>query len=75
MRYADLARSRPIAQAVIDEQGLDEGPESLLRRIPTEASTDQMVLSITAQDDDPEMARELALAFGTELRQRVRDDI
>jgi len=71
--YADQATSRPIVEAVIAKLGLDVSPASLLGRISATASGDTLVLSIVAQDDDPEAARDIALAFGDEMRQRVRD--
>ena len=73
VRYADQALSRSVAEAVIEELGLTESPESLTDRISTSTSEETLELTIDARGGTPEAARLLALALGDEMRQRVRD--
>jgi non-specific protein-tyrosine kinase len=75
VRYADQAVSRSVAEAVIDELGLAESTESLLKRISTATTEDTLELAISARDDEPEAARVLALSFGNEMVQRVRSTL
>ena len=73
VRYADQTLSRSVAEAVIEELGLTESPESLTDRISTSTDEQTLELTIDARDGTPEAARLLALALGDEMRQRVRD--
>ncbi len=75
VRYADQARSRPAALAVIDTLGLTEGAQSLRDRIETSVSEDTFEVIIRARDKDAAAARVLALAVGNEVRLRVKDTI
>ena len=75
VRYADQARSRSVAEAVIDKLGLSEGPESLLRRVSTSTTEDTLEMVIEARDADPDGARLLALTFGNEIEQRVKSEL
>lgn len=71
--YAEMAKSRAVTDAVIAQLGLDESRGSLLGRISTTASKDDLLLSIEVRDEDPEAARVLAVALGDETIRRVRD--
>ena len=73
VRYADQALSRSVAEAVIEELGLTESPESLMKRVSTSTSEETLELTIDARDGTPEAASLLALALGDEMRDRVKD--
>jgi flagella basal body P-ring formation protein FlgA len=74
LRYAAMAQSREVAEAVIAQLGLDATPERLLERISVETSDETLVLSLRVSADDQEGARLVATALGNEVRQRVEAD-
>ena len=71
-RYAQLARSRPVAARVIEKLGLDERPESLLERISATSRADALTVRIEVRDDDATTARDVALALGNAMIERVK---
>lgn len=58
--YADIIDSPLLAQAVIDELGLDETPEELSARLAANAPIDTVLLNVSATDPSPEQARRIA---------------
>lgn len=74
-RYTELARSRPVVDAVIEDLGLDESNESLRSRNSVTASREDLVLTIEVRDEDPEAARVLVLALGDEMIRRVNREL
>jgi succinoglycan biosynthesis transport protein ExoP len=65
--YAAVARTRPNAEAVIEQLGLDDTPDELLKRVVAEAPADSTLVTITAQDPNPERAAAIANAFAGQL--------
>jgi len=65
--YAAVVKTRPNAAAVIEELALDETPDDLLKRVVAEAPADSTLVTITAQDSDPERAAAIANAFADQL--------
>lgn len=54
--------SVPVAERVVDNLGLDVSPTSLLSKVDSELTSEQ-VLVVEAVDDDPELAATLAQGF------------
>ncbi|EMY33587.1 lipopolysaccharide biosynthesis protein [Arthrobacter crystallopoietes BAB-32] len=71
--YASVATSRPVAQAVSDELGLNLAPDELIERIEVETPLDTPELQITASAGDPAEARNLADAWVTALAAQVEE--
>lgn len=61
--YLDVAKSRTVAQAAIDELSLDLGPEQLVTRVTVQNPLDTAVIKVTATAGTPEGARDLAEAW------------
>ena len=55
--YQTLATSRPVVEKVIDDLKLDTDYKSLSGRISTENPTNTRILSLTVEDEDPDMAK------------------
>ncbi|MGD8486488.1 MAG: SAF domain-containing protein [Chloroflexota bacterium] len=75
VRYAELAMSRPIAAAIVDDLDLGASPASVQERIRAEADEASLEVVIRARDEDPSDAQRLAISAGTRLRQWVRDEL
>ena len=58
--YNILITSRTVLQDVVDELNLDMTYKELKERITVENPSDTRILSITATDKDPEMAKKIA---------------
>ena len=58
--YNILITSRTVLQDVVDELNLDLTYKELIERITVENPSDTRILSITAIDKDPEMAKKIA---------------
>lgn len=69
--FAVLAKSRPVVESVIDELNLDYTYEELVPQITTENPSGTRILKITASNEDPEMAKKIANAFGEATAERV----
>ena len=69
--YASVATTRPVAQAVIDELGLDESPQELVERVQIATPLDTAELRITASSGNPADARNLADAWVAALADQV----
>lgn len=65
--YARVATLRPTLQAVIDGLGLDDSADDLASRVVAEAQADSTLVTISAQDSDPETAAAIANAISDEL--------
>jgi non-specific protein-tyrosine kinase len=65
--YARVATTRPVLEAVIDELGLDISADDLADAVTAEAQTDSTLVTITAQDAEPETAAAIANAVSDEL--------
>ena len=60
--YAELARTRPVLQAVIDDLGLATVPDRLDDYIDVKADDETQILTISAFDGDPVQASAIANA-------------
>ncbi len=68
--YAELARQRPVLEAVIDRLGLPRTPEQLVQQIETRIYSGAQLLEIRVVDTDPEVAALIANALADELVRR-----
>lgn len=57
--YQVIVTSRPVINDVISQLGLDEDYEDFLKRLEIENPADTRILSISAEDPDPEMAKKI----------------
>ncbi len=69
--YQNMAKSRPVAQAVINELGLSLAPDELMQTVEVEAPLDTSELHITASAGDPAEAQNVANAWVTALANQV----
>lgn len=60
--YAQLIKSRTVAENVIKNLGLDISPESLLSKISVDTKTNTRIISISVLDENPEDAMKIANA-------------
>ena len=67
--YAAVATKRPILQQVIDELGLGVTVDDLSKRVRADASLESTLLTITAQDTDPDHAAAIANGLADQLIQ------
>jgi len=58
--YAQVIKSRTVAEQVIERLGLDMSTGALTGRITVETETDTRIVTIIARDPDPVMAQKLA---------------
>ena len=58
--YAAIATKRPALEAVINELHLPQTPGELARHVFADAATDSTLLTITADDSDPDRAAAIA---------------
>lgn len=70
--YVDIAKSRATAQQAIDDLGLDAEPSALVGQISVEQPLDTVLIRITARDDTPEGAQQLADAWVSALAVQVQ---
>lgn len=65
--YAELATSRPVLQAVVEELGLTISPDDLALNIDVTANDETQFLSLTVVDADPNQAMVIANAIAKRL--------
>lgn len=65
--YATVATTRPILAAVIRELDLDDTPVNMAKRVRADAPIDSTLLTISAQDSDPERAAAIANTLAEQL--------
>lgn len=65
--YVDLATGDDVAGRVVDDLNLDVTAESLSGRITANVVPSSVILSITAQDADPELAQQIAASAAEQL--------
>lgn len=58
--YGELATTRPVLQAVIDDLGLNMRPDELGRRISIKTNQETQILSVVVQHADPQLAAAIA---------------
>ncbi len=68
--YAELAKQRPVLEAVIDRLGLPRTPEQLVQQIETRIYSGAQLLEIRVVDTNPEVAALIANALADELVRR-----
>ena len=70
--YAELIKSRTVAEAVCDEMHLNLTPEELSSKISVSTPSDARVISIAVIDPSPEMARDLANEVRNKAAQHIQ---
>lgn len=60
--YAELIKSRTVTEGVIAHLGLETTHEKLLKKVTVDTPDDTRVISITVEDSDPYVARDIANA-------------
>jgi capsular exopolysaccharide synthesis family protein len=70
--YADLIKSRELAQSIIDRQHLDLEPQELAAKAEATAVADTVNLVLTVRDADPHEAQRLTQAYAEGLSDLVR---
>lgn len=58
--YAELIKSRTVAQEVIERLDLNMSPEALMNRVTVETKTDTRIVTIVVENEKPELAQMLA---------------
>ena len=58
--YAELIKSRTVAQEVIKRLDLNMSPDTLMSQVSVQTKSDTRIVTIIVQNEDPELARELA---------------
>ena len=71
--FAEIARTRSVVNAVIDEVGLDESYEGLLSRLSTTNPSGTHLLKLTATDPDPQRAADIANAYAQVMASQIAD--
>ena len=65
--YAAVATKRPALESVIERLGLEQTPDQLAKRVWAETPAESALLSLTAQDPDPDQAAAIANALADQL--------
>lgn len=58
--YAELIKSRTVAQEVINRLNLNMSPEALMGRVTVQTKSDTRIVTIVVQNENPELAQRLA---------------
>ena len=58
--YAELLKSRTVAQEVIKRLDLDMSPDTLMSQVSVQTKSDTRIVTIIVLNEDPELAQELA---------------
>ena len=58
--YAELIKSRTVAQEVIKRLDLDMSPDTLMSQVSVQTKSDTRIVTIIVLNEDPELAQELA---------------
>ncbi len=69
--YQELVTSRPVLEEVKAELGLDRDNDSFKKSITVSVPTDTRIVSITAEDTDPYMARAIADSVRTSAAEHI----
>lgn len=70
--YADLGQSRVVAEAVIQELGLETAAESLVGRVQVSVPSDTVTIQVSAKADNPQLASDIANAWITAMASEIR---
>lgn len=71
--YKIIVTSRPVVSEVIEKLNLDISYEKMVKKITISNPTDTRILSITAQDPDPVMAKDIADAVAKTSSEYIGD--
>ena len=71
--YAELIKSRTVAEEVIEELQLDMSPESLMGMVYVQIKSDTRVVAIVVRNSDPKLAQELANAIRVVSARQIVD--
>lgn len=69
--YAELIKSRTVAQDVIEKLDLHMSPESLLSMVYVQTKSDTRIVTIIVQNEDPVLAQKLANAIREESATQI----
>lgn len=69
--YVQLVQSRPVVEQVIDNLELDMSCDAVLSKMTFSNPSDTRILVITAQDEDPELAKDLVNQFALVSRVQI----
>lgn len=69
--YAELIKSRTVAQGVIEKLDLNMAPESLLGMVLVQTKSDTRIVTIIVQNEDPALAQKLANAIREESATQI----
>lgn len=69
--YVQLVQSRPVVEQVIENLKLDKTCEEVLKQMSFSNPSDTRILVITAQDEDPELAKDLVNQFALVSRVQI----
>ena len=58
--YAELIKSRTVAQEVIDRLDLSITPDGLMQQVTVQTKTDTRIVTIIVENESPQLAQELA---------------
>lgn len=70
--YVDVAKSRPVAQAVVDALGLPISAGAVVGKFSVTAPLDTVLLEMSVVDPDPEQAQQIATAWVKEFSAEVQ---
>lgn len=65
--YSELATTRPVLQAVVDDVGLVTTPDILRRRVTVRTNDETQILSIIVRDEDPVRSAAIANSIANML--------
>lgn len=65
--YSELATTRPVLQAVINDVGLEISPDRLRRKITVRDDTETQILSVFVEDEDPVRSAAIANSLANTL--------
>lgn len=71
--YAELIKSRTVAEEVIEQLQLDMSPESLMGMVYVQTKSDTRVVAIVVKNSDPKLAQELANAIRVVSAKQIVD--
>lgn len=71
--YAELIKSRTVAEEVIEQLQLDVTPESLMGMVYVQIKSDTRVVAIVVRNSDPKLAQELANAIRVVSARQIVD--
>lgn len=71
--FAEIAKSRPVVEAVIEELGLKDSYGSLAGRLSTVNPEGTHMLKLTATDSNPKMAAEISNAYAEIMTEQIAD--